>query len=695
MDKIQKSFSADHLPPISQSPEKSKPRSASAPARLSGSAVCFRLTEPEKANIKIPTAFALNQEREAYSNYQAALTQQRTGKTSLWNSLFGPNAKKQAEKSLAVLMKLDHEDFHLDQAIKNSKKEFRAMIAAGGGNPDIAEEVFKHAVEVQDLDSSSFSSDINLASHAENLNPSEAAIGLESNGDDPWNDVESVQSDHGDTPSLHKKDSESIEDYSEKTTTTDSLQEFVDSIHDLSREEISSFIKSLPESEIRKFAAANMEQDLVEKFDTPSLQGQLIDLCCSMSRTAQQGIDLELPQAQRAIMDAFLEEAAPIENQGLFNSGVDCYLSSALQCLRNHVSNLSPARREELLTSLRTKYFETLAPKQTDSPLVAFGSPLVAFLENKFDGRNKIAAAFLRKEVHSIMERLAQSATNPSAAAIEMADSINPTTGNSRQQCDTSEALVALMEHLETPRILLEEKDTYLETGELRLSDNQQARQQGGELIVPFGVEKEGSLQEVINSNWVAKLTGANAVEDPDGSKHDIQRERALVNQPDSITISLARFRMKPDPTGGWAKNSRGEDIIGVPKLAIDASGRTIPEKLHIPISHLTDDITFPCHHHEGAQTETIYTPTSIICHYGGQSANSGHYAIFRKENEAWFLVNDAQVIPINLDGTIAHGSDMTYRNFLEKNAYVVNLKMATSSSPRFNSEVEHSFLKN
>lgn len=668
MSDIKRSSSADYFHPseLSSSNEGNSPRPASAPARLNGSSVSLKFTESKKGSIKIPTPFELAQEEKAYSKYEEALSRQGTEKTSLWSSLFGSKSQKDIEKSLAALAQFDHEDFHLDQAIKESKKEFCAQIAAAGGNPDIAEEVFKSAAEVRDLPSAPLHHKTEAS-----IKPLRCSdhddVSVEENDDEgPWKDVASVNGD----VATESNDEDNV---------PRSIKEFTTSLNNLSRKEITSFLESLPDSEIENLASANLDKELVTALvavkDISSLRGQLIDLCCSISRTAQQITSLEDPQAQQAIMDSFLEEPALIQNQGLYNSGVDCYLSSALQCLRSHVNNLPLAKREELLTSLRTRYLENLSPEQRASPLAAFGSPLVAFLEKKFDGRNKFAAAFLRQEVHSIMERLTQSEVNPSAAAREMANSINPITGNSRQQCDTSEALVALMEHLETPRVLLEERDTYHTTGEVRPSDNQQARQYGGELMIPFGIEKESSLQEVIHSNWIADLTGANAVEDPNGSKHDIRRERALVNPPNSITISLSRFRMKPDPEGGWAQNSQGKEIVGVPKLALDDFGDPIREKLHTPISHLTDNVTFPTRDHEGTQTETTYAPCSIICHYGGESANSGHYATFRKENDEWLLVNDAQVTQIHLDDLMADGSDMTYRNFLEQNAYVVNFR--------------------
>ena len=46
---------------------------------------------------------------------------------------------------------------------------------------------------------------------------------------------------------------------------------------------------------------------------------------------------------------------------------------------------------------------------------------------------------------------------------------------------------------------------------------------------------------------------------------------------------------------------------------------------------------------------EYNYTPISIICHQGGQSANSGHYVNYSKniENSKWYLYNDIKVYEI------------------------------------------------
>lgn len=162
---------------------------------------------------------------------------------------------------------------------------------------------------------------------------------------------------------------------------------------------------------------------------------------------------------------------------------------------------------------------ESLSPDHQDSPLSKLGSPLAAFLENKFDGRSLPAVSFLRKEIQSIMGRISNTGRDPSAAAGKIAQNIDPETGNSRYQCDASEALIALMEYVGTPRILMQEVDIYHGTSAIRPSQNQRERQQGGELILSLGINQSNSIQNVISSNLTGNING---VEDSDGNRRDI-----------------------------------------------------------------------------------------------------------------------------------------------------------------------------
>ncbi len=65
------------------------------------------------------------------------------------------------------------------------------------------------------------------------------------------------------------------------------------------------------------------------------------------------------------------------------------------------------------------------------------------------------------------------------------------------------------------------------------------------------------------------------------------------------------------------------------------------------------------------------YTPISIICHQGGQSANSGHYINYSKDiqNNKWYLYNDINVYEI-LDNSLNKSIEKN-----KYNPYVILLK--------------------
>lgn len=690
MQIFRKNLSSSALPQGDTTLE-NPPRPASAPPKLSGSDSPFKVVEPNKNPITIPSAAQINQTKSAYNDYIGALAQQEDVATSCWSQIFGSsNTKDVVKKSLDALSHVYEEEFFLDQAVRESKREFRQNVIAGGGNPAIAEAVFESTMGIRDtpvppphhsiqqiavekkLSSQKQPTELSTFSTSNNA-PSPIFASPDQSDDDENSDPFGILSDVESEPEIISKNLE------KEIHPSLSLEKFYNDLGSLSQKEIAEFILSLPPSDRIQLAKGYFDPDLHEMLDgmAPSeLEYFLITTFLEINKEAQAKILLTDPRAQDAISTSFLRTPVPIEHQGLYNSGVDCYLNSALQCLKDQFSNLPLEDQQLLLQSLRNRYQSYVQNLHTPEELVTATSPLVAFLEGKFDGRNHFAASLLRKEVRRIMEELSESGSNASGAAINMAENINPTNGNSRQQCDTSEALIALMEYVGTPTITIKEIDTY-RAGDPKAGQRREAPRghDEGNFILPFGVsEKPTSVVEMIHTNWSADLDD---IEDPHDffSKHNICRERFLLDPPASMAISLARFRMKPDPAGGWAKNSRGEDIVGVPRLALDHNGNSIPEKLHTSISRLTDDISFPTYTEDGAPTQTRYTPTSIICHYGRQSASSGHYATYLKKNEEWFLVNDSQVTQVHLDTPMAEGAPMTHRTFLEQNAYVINFK--------------------
>jgi ubiquitin C-terminal hydrolase len=581
----------------------------------------------------------MDEVEQATSHYLNALGKSAESKNTKWS---WSSSIKEVNKAHSQLEKIynKHEDFYLDQAEKESFEEFKNKIEAAGGNPSIAYEVFNvtlnvsdHAVETESKKSDSASRSVTLE------------------GDPKRN--------RSSSNSLRNLFSKSNFLFSSKQKDlTHQLAEFESEIENsskaghLSIKELTTSLNRLSEENLKKLAHNKLLdiRDIIDQLHVDDLRGQVLDHYTDLYKISHHS-SLNTPEAQQDIANAFLEQPATLEHQGLKNSGVDCYLSSALQCLRSSIDTLPVEKREQIINSLRSQYKQSLSEKQSQSKLAAFGSPLAAFLEKKFDGKNPSAAAFLRQEIHGIMDGLSRSGGSVSEASTEIAGSIDPITGNSKQQCDTSEALIALMDYIALPRVLLEEKDTYIVTGQPRLIENQAGRQHGGELILPFSIEKSGSFQEVIHFNWSEDITGENGIIE-NGKRHDIHKEKSLSNAPDAITLSLKRFT-----------------------AAKDTKGNFVARKLNTPISGSADDITFPTH---GAQKQTTYTPTSIICHYGGESANSGHYFTYRKEGDQWFWANDAQVTRVDLNDPIyqdRNGKSISHREFLEQNAYVISYR--------------------
>jgi hypothetical protein len=254
-----------------------------------------------------------------------------------------------------------------------------------------------------------------------------------------------------------------------------------------------------------------------------------------------------------------------------------------------------------------------------------------------------------------------------SGAAREIADLIHPKEGVSDQQSDASVALLILMELLDTPRAKVEETAHYFDSAtDIHVTKLIAAQAQGaGLLILPFGVEEPTTIQDAIISNWNEEVPIEEGIKDVVGTKHAFHREIKLANPPASLTLSLKRFTYGPDSRGQWG-----------------------PQKLRTPISGLTGDVRIPVKPlEEGAAELATYTPSSIICHYGGESANSGHYATYRREGENWFILNDSEVERVaNLEepsgykfkelGIHDHGEEMmSHGEFLECNAYIVSYR--------------------
>lgn len=635
----------------------SNARAKSAPPRLEtteghlGNSIFKVVDSPKQTSSRAPSPTLEEELAAALKAHQAAFEKekQEIDEKPIRTLFFGANATADLRRAAKEVTRLREEKRLVDQAILASKDAFREWVRAQGGNPAIAEEVFEAtshipdhpispatsiAIEKKGLKDTLFST----SGQADLLSDKEAT-----DVNSTWHDVD---------PDSGKN--------TEKTAASDSLslENFLDRFALFSEKKLTDFIKSLSPENRLKLAKKYFDPAFHDELYTRSEEGLenfFIDSLISRRNELQQEIPLiERSHVHEIISRAFLQAPAAIEQQGVCNGGLDCYLSSALQCLRAHIFNFSAETQQTLLDSLRARYAtycNTVSPNERN--LVTVNSPLIAFLEKKFDARDPIAASFLRLEVKRVMQELSESGTNSSQAAREVAHGIDSSTGNSNLQCDSSEALIALIEYVGTPPIQIKERDTYragdLKTGKREI---QEQRENKKELLFSFGFEVIGeaatiSADEMIHSNWNTELDN---VEDDDLSRHNIHRQEVLANPPESFTISLKRFAINFD------------------------SGRA--EKVHTPITGLINPITLPVDTEEGKPDHALYSPTSIICHYGGASANSGHYATYRKEGDQWYHINDALVERvISLDDPMYKNSSVTHCQFLERNAYIVNYR--------------------
>lgn len=377
------------------------------------------------------------------------------------------------------------------------------------------------------------------------------------------------------------------------------------------------------------------------------------------------------PSEEQLITNAFSDHPLSIEYWGLQNSNWDCYLNSALQALRVIFKSLSQKDQLSIVVCLQKEYQENLFQDQAWKPIYALGSPLATFLQDKFDGREAYAASFLRQEIQDIMLRK----QSISQAAQEIKNSLDSATGESLHQGDASVALAALMECLNIPHAHFQEEDTDVNTGASRNTQTQYGNEMG-DLIIPLAISTSCLIQKLITENFSSELSDVQVSSD---GRHNFTRKKLLTTPPNSITFSLSRFRLKPDPQGGWAQNSKGEDIIGTPKLFINAQGYCVPEKLDTPIIGTLGDIFVPLVNNNAAtQQNARYTPSAIICHGSGISANSGHYIAFVHEGNNWHLINDHLVFRIDTFNQVISPTEnplYTYKDFIDQNAYIISYR--------------------
>jgi hypothetical protein len=519
--------------------------------------------------------------KKRYTDYLTALQHDAQEPVSWSSFLFGRPSKKEVQRSLQALSEYYNETQVTNAAVEDTIAEFNATVVGQGGDPQVAHETLNATLGIADLDA--------------------------------------------------KKSNQ---------------QKEIRSLANLSEKEIHSFIKNIKDDELHHFAHALFPGEAyIQDLQISELRALLVQTCCELSHRAQRNILLGEPEVIPIVHSAFLMPPHSIEEQGLGNGGVDCYLSSALQCLRDRFSMLPPQQQREIIHSLEKKYVASSTAHKTELSLLQQGSPLAAFLEYKFDGRNVTAAAFLRREIKGLL------ADVDNGDAREVANIIHSETGNSLNQYDATQAMNGLIEALEIPQYRLKQ---------MIIED-----------IPNYGpISSEGPDENV--SLWVFSGISQDTTTLQNIIAGEVQSQRndgAVIHKylsdppPESLTISLSRFAFHTD---------RGSI------------------KLTTPLLETMEPVTFRYYQEAASEShEAFYTPSSIICHYGEGSANSGHYVTYRKQNDQWYLLNDSTTTPVDLDetpdptfGTLVLEDqtrrDMTHREFLERNAYVINYQRAS-----------------
>ncbi|MFZ4116612.1 MAG: ubiquitin carboxyl-terminal hydrolase [Chthoniobacterales bacterium] len=373
-------------------------------------------------------------------------------------------------------------------------------------------------------------------------------------------------------------------------------------------------------------------------------------------------------QEPAELLKFFSKNPLPIEEQGISNSGVDCYLNSALQSSRDlfHTAFRNKQEQQVALAALKKK-----------SPYGS-NSPLAAFLEGKFDARDPQAAGLLRREVRQLIE-----ATGDGQ---EISENINPT-GNSRAQCDAEQALRLLNDIIGIPETMIEE------ASDVQGRDKETKEIKEGIIPLEIQSQRPSPLESLVTASWnddTMKLR-----DEFTNEQLSVQKAWSLKNPPLSLTFQIKRFgcvKLPHEEGGVYLKhredhddvNLKGKDNVEAGAFHpayLDKSGRPMAVKLNTPITGITEPVNVPT---KGSTEQTKYTPSSIICHYGEGLANSGHYVTYLKKGNNWYLKNDKKVTKCNdlhalspFGASGRNGKNLTHLEFLERNAYVINYQRA------------------
>ena len=363
-------------------------------------------------------------------------------------------------------------------------------------------------------------------------------------------------------------------------------------------------------------------------------------------------------------------------NTGIQNTGVDCYLNSALQMLKAVFLSCSDIQKANVITNL------------------AASPSLVSFLRGTLDTRIEENARGLRKDILVLL-------ANNEGLSREDRGNINQN-GSSRDQADPIDFLRVLLPHLDnsTMRREVKMRSTTI-FGLEKAQAEKRARlilENNHTIVTDFRNEREAvtaagnkivdlhlSVTRADQTNLFPMLECS-----LDKDKYDycmqsliegnvVEMRKAFFDE--SIEQGYKEFcspmqasgELVPDPREFYNDILIEEKIANPPPSSLVitiarlhanyATEPPIKEKVVTPVDCLWEPVVL-AGHDEGRDVDYTYVPTSIICHLG--NATGGHYVCYRKNGDDWFLFNDKNVEKINLD-------DRPYRNYSHKDLIMQN----------------------
>ncbi len=408
---------------------------------------------------------------------------------------------------------------------------------------------------------------------------------------------------------------------------------FFSYLHKSSKNEIRKFINSLAEESLPLVAS------LLYIKESSSKEDIMKAAWLRSFRVGQENsVDITNVDVEEIVRAAFSEDPVSLDRQGLHNNEANCFLNSAVQCLRDNIENLSKEQKEEIISNIRKEFLLHLPEDQRDSCLAELGSPLAAFLEKRFDANTPAAAGLLRQEIYRLIKN--SNSKNP-LARDEMIKNIDYEAGTSRIRSDPLQALLVFFEAVKYPCTTfkkIDDQESVL-NGLHTVAEEQQKIQQQLLVLDPLELGESTSIHSLLEEY----LKQDRYVQDLNGKNYAIHSQLQLMNPPLSFTICFKRCKLKP------------------PYAPIVTR-----------VTGITDDVFFS----KATESSLVssekmrYTPISIACIRGG------HGFLYRKINNQWISFDDKKTTFINLADEYKNHR-MTHRQIMESGAYFIGYKLA------------------